>query len=903
MTQSITFEQAEGELSNFVLDCVRDARKIVAAYWPISNFVATNALNGLEDLPFAEAMEFGREWRGSAGFLPLPKYREFFVQGRISRGDLETAIANFLSHTNLRRSFTFGNKTISTEQIYEQWLWLEPKPQTEKSSFWKIFAAKLNQINFQVTAHQNRKQTLGETSFARDGQTITEVINQRMIRWCAAFLDEGQAAWKMPGRENGFYECWRDLAGLDSSFRYYTGKLLSKKLQELPNKSAEALGLLLQEMEIPKANWREYLMRHLAQLPGWASLVRWREEHEEVLAQQQYPINLVEYLTVRVFYEAVLLEVKSSWTHKSKKLQPTQTFPSFLELVGRLMTLAESFQLSQAEIENLTPENFQALAELAQSCNTLTQQAIWQEAYERHFRQQLLQKLGANRAKSKSTPNNSRPYAQAVFCIDVRSEGLRRQLENLGAYQTYSIAGFFGLPMLYQPFGSDFKVTIGPALIKPSQVVTETPTNADSTAVAKNLSFKRWRYNWHELIYALKQNVLTPFAFVEMAGLFSGIALVGKTFAPVWWRKTQKAIKAKLAPKVATEPSLIANIAQSEIAAEEAARAVGSVLHSIGLLKNLARLVLICGHGSTTENNPYASGLDCGACGGNHGDKSAVVAAALLNNTQIRQVLAKQGLTIPADTFFLAGEHNTTTDGVSILNEDQLPATHLHDLANFKRDLGLAGKASARQRSFNLPGAINENLEQRASDWSQIRPEWGLAGNAAFICGRRALTANLDLENRAFLHSYDQSQDPDGAILEGILTAPVVVAEWINMQYYLSSVDNHKYGSSTKLLHTVVGQVGVMQGKQSDLLVGLPQQSVMLGDELYHEPMRLTVIIEASVSRISQIIAKYALLQNLTRNQWINLVSYDAVANVFYELSPNGEWLEVVLEDEVSQAA
>lgn len=904
----MTIELAGGELNDFVLDCVRDARKIVAAYWPISNFVATNALNGLEDLPFAAAMEFGRELLGSEGFLPLSKYREFFAKGRINSTDLATAIANTLQQTNLRRSFSFntnGTKTIATEQIYQQWLLQNEKPQTEKGSLGEIFSAKLNQINFQVKTNKRSTQTLGETSFARDGQIITEVINKRMVRWCAAFLDEGQAGWQMPGREQGFYKSWRDLAAMDSGFRYYTGKALAKKLQELPSEAAEALGLLLQELEIPRANWREYLMRHLAQLPGWASLIRWREEHDEALSQQQYPIDLVEYLAVRVFYEVLLIQVEGNWTRKHQQTNPAEK--SHAELINRLVSLAESFHLTATEIENLAPENFKALAELAVSCNTVTQQAIWQEAYERHFREQFLQKLSANQDKAKpasiQTASNTRPAAQAMFCIDVRSEGLRRQLENLGTYQTYGIAGFFGVPMLYQPFGSDFKMVIGPALIKPTQVVTETPIADDTTAVKKNVSFNRWRYSWHELMHGLKQSLMTPYAFVEMVGLFSGISLVGRTLAPVWWHKTQQKLQAKLAPKIAVEPSLLATIAENEVAAEEAAKAVGGVLRSIGLTKNFARLVLISGHGSETENNHYASGLDCGACGGNHGDKSALVAAALLNNPQIRKILAKQGLAIPADTFFLAGEHNTTTDIVSILNEDELPSSHITDLMNFKRDLATAGKANAHQRSLNLPGADSKNLEQRACDWSQVRPEWGLAGNAAFICGRRALTANLDLESRAFLHSYDQSQDPDGAILENIMTAPVVVGEWINMQYYLSSVDNQKYGSSTKLLHTVVGQVGVMQGKQSDLLLGLPQQSVMFGDELYHEPLRLMVVIEATTSRISQIIAKHALLQKLTRNQWINLVAYDAASNIFYELTPNGDWLKVTLEDEASQAA
>jgi uncharacterized protein YbcC (UPF0753/DUF2309 family) len=317
------------------------------------------------------------------------------------------------------------------------------------------------------------------------------------------------------------------------------------------------------------------------------------------------------------------------------------------------------------------------------------------------------------------------------------------------------------------------------------------------------------------------------------------------------------------------------------------------------LTKDFARLVLLCGHGSETENNPYASGLDCGACGGNRGGNSAFVAASVLNSPSIRRILVEKGIIIPEETFFLAGEHNTTTDEVTFLNESQLPVTHRAEFAQFKQALDRAGEQNAADRWQKLPGvnpvkgAIIPRMQERAADWAQVRPEWGLVRNAAFICGSRSLTTGSNLDNRTFLHSYNPQQDSDGAILEGIMTAPMVVAEWINMQYYLSTVDNHSFGSGTKLLHTVVGQVGVMQGRQSDLLLGLPQQSVMVGEQLYHEPLRLCVIIEAPTARIERIVVKHSQLQQLIGNKWIELIAYESVSNSFYRFSTNMEWLKV----------
>jgi uncharacterized protein len=36
------------------------------------------------------------------------------------------------------------------------------------------------------------------------------------------------------------------------------------------------------------------------------------------------------------------------------------------------------------------------------------------------------------------------------------------------------------------------------------------------------------------------------------------------------------------------------------------------------------------------------------------------------------------------------------------------------------------------------------------------------------------------------------------------MTAPMIVTNWITMQDYASTVDNHRYGSGNKVLHNVV---------------------------------------------------------------------------------------------------
>ncbi|NCG41043.1 MAG: DUF2309 family protein, partial [Actinobacteria bacterium] len=208
------------------------------------------------------------------------------------------------------------------------------------------------------------------------------------------------------------------------------------------------------------------------------------------------------------------------------------------------------------------------------------------------------------------------------------------------------------------------------------------------------------------------------------------------------------------------------------------------------------------------------------------------------------------------------------------------------------------GEQQALERCKKIPGAPKNmtgkeafaHVESRSFDWANSRPEWGLSGNAAFIVGRRAMTKGLSLGGRCFMHSYDCLSDPEGVFLEKIMTAPLVVTEWINMQYYTSATDPWKYGSGSKVIHNVVGGVGVMYGAQSDLATGLPLQTVNDGDVHFHEPMRLLILIEANKEIISEIIGKHEVLQKFFNNGWLNLVAVDSNSFDYHRYNKDMTW-------------
>ncbi|MDH4187351.1 MAG: DUF2309 domain-containing protein, partial [Nitrospira sp.] len=334
---------------------------------------------------------------------------------------------------------------------------------------------------------------------------------------------------------------------------------------------------------------------------------------------------------------------------------------------------------------------------------------------------------------------------------------------------------------------------------------------------------------------------------------------------------------------------------------EEQILTVETALRMMGLVRSFARIVLICAHGSTTENNPFESALDCGACGGQEGKPNARVFAMMANNPRVREQLVKNGIAIPSDTHFLAGQVDTTTDDVQLFDLEDVPPTHRADIARLLEDLKEAARLTSQERCARLPDVMAalpldkaaSHVHQRSVDWSQVRPEWGLSSNTAFVIGPRALTKTLDLQGRVFLNSYDYREDPSNRLLEVLLTGPQVVAQWINMEHYFSAVDNEVYGSGSKIYHNVVGRIGVMSGPWSDLRLGLAWQTVMNGDVPYHEPMRLLSIVAAPRGRIEKLIARHEVLQHFYHHEWVHLVALEPEEDVLYRYHPTGEWTRV----------
>jgi len=1006
------------------------ASEQIPYFWPMRTFIHHNPLHGMEDLPFEQAVQEGKRLLHGRVFLRRPLYQMYLQQGKVDREDLINQVSTYVAKRDAIPGIDLQQWLMALLTETEQ----KVVTKHEIASDEDIQAA----VNGQLVSEDNsftpdnivphlRHELLGDRPVydaldALYGTEIANELDELVIKSCLDFFDEGQSVWSMPGRKRGFFKSWREVA--NRNIRLYLRGMDIKDILAVDDSPEGVIAHVMKTLGIPEDRWVHYFTRELAQLHGWTGFIRWRWNAKNYYWSKTHPADLIDLVAIRLTFALALLSErqgghgynnitttapaiedaienntmetylryelfgKTVLPGMAKRVEQTlargkasQTEKVFHEYIAfkreheaktqaeRLKTIANRVNQLDA-LQSLSADEFNYLLDslhMFEFCEGM----FWLRAMEAKAINSLLD--GVNITPPE--PREKRPFVQAMFCIDTRSERIRRHLESVGDYQTYGIAGFFGVPMSFMELGKGSEMHLCPVLLTPKNLVLEM-TVADFKDVHAVTILEK-------AMHELKESVFGPFVTVEAIGLLFGFDMLGKTLMPQTynhWRKrlhkkkrsthllidklsreqadsilrtVQRAViimaveqdfgleveqisdamirelrEAALGRNTGT-PTLASSLnlnkkqerefvlrlrdtyridaAYTQFQMERLGRIgfsldeqvgfVSQALHSIGLTKDFSRFVLLFGHGSTSENNPYESALDCGACGGNHGQFSARVLAQMANKKEVRRKLHEQGIDINDDAWFVGAHHNTTTDELVLYDLDHIPSTHIFYMDRLRTGLLAASHLCAQERLPTLqlkpksrePKTAYREIERNAMDWSQVRPEWGLSRNAYIIIGRRDLTKDMSLDGRAFMHSYDYRLDPKQRLLENIITGPLVVAQWINMEHYFSTVDNEKFGSSSKVYHNVAGRFGVMTGGLSDLRTGLPSQTVLNNGLPYHEPLRLIAVIESPLEHARKAIENVITVRTLVVNDWIRMLVIDPEKQTVYTYN-NGEW-------------
>jgi uncharacterized protein len=720
-------------------------------------------------------------------------------------------------------------------------------------------------------------------------------VHDLLIRFTAAFLDQGVSHWPLPEREKGYLEAFCSLyrGGGGPPDAWFRG--VPAELARIQDAAIAPLNVILESFEllgIGESEWDAYLSDTLLALRGWGGMIREVEIRSDRVALPIPKDSVIGFVAVRLLLERFaaahaareqlgfagsLADLRTELRKQLPMPQPpgidARGFPVFL--------LAQVLAWTPMELHQLTRDEWNGLVREIEAFHELERRRVFHLAYERRFRQQTLDALALH--ERYRLP--ALPRFQAITCLDEREESFRRHLEEAAPdCETFGAAGFFAVPMYYRGATDAHFVPLCPIVIVPTHWVEE---QAEEKLQGVHERLRRRQRAFGTAAHHAHVGTRT-FAFGALItatlGVLASFPLVFRILFPRLTGQTrkylggfvQRAPKTRL--KLEREPVCEPGPKNGHLGftLDEMTNMAERLLRDIGLIDGFSRFVLTIGHGSNSLNNPHKSAYDCGACGGTPGAPNGRAAAQILNDGRVRRALELRGIRIPETTWVVGGFHNTCDDSVTFFDLDRIPQTHRAEFEAVERDIEETCDRNAHERCRRFmsapltmtPAEARRHVEGRSEDLAQTRPELGHATNAICHVGRRSRTRGLYFDRRNFLTSYDPTQDDDkGTILARTMAAVFPVCGGINLEYYFSHVDSPGYGCATKLPHNITALLGVMDGAMSDLRTGLPWQMTEI-----HEPVRLLIICETTPEVMFQILANNPLGKAMTENGWVHLM-------------------------------
>jgi uncharacterized protein len=726
----------------------------------------------------------------------------------------------------------------------------------------------------------------GERMLLLVGVDPRKRVNEALVDLCSAFLDRGGAKWAPASRDKGFLYFFASLEGLGlAPWRQYARR--TARGIEAPQLTESTAEELIKEnlafFGVPNDDWKHALRATVFDLKGWAGMFHRMETHK-LEAPSNAKVRLVDFAAVQ------MILLRSSMEALARQFEWDLKAHSFASLLNAVPVIRPTD--AESHSHGPVPWHTSAIA-------TVDQTAERRELLESEMEKSLLASIISPNLGTGLAQTKERPKLQVFTCIDDRECSFRRHMEeeHPSEIETFGVAGFFGIPIKYQPSDGRDQMTLAPEGQDPTTVVVEGDLNSTAVSLKKRrrMMAQISRF-WEGASFSPVGSLLLSFAFPFSMGR---LLLTG--FSPALRHNIKQRIHRLLLPQSKTDIQIPFTPAQS-------AALLARTFKDVGIYKKFAPLVVVVGHGASSNNNPFAAAYNCGACGGREGGPNARLLALMANNPAVRLALSSDHqINIPDDCIFIGAMHNTTTDIVEFFDSDKLPASHFQKFEEARRLVDRATGRNALERvnrfllarqSVTTPTQALAHVQLRAIDAAEVRPELNHATNGAVVIGRRELTKGKSLDRRAFLPSYDPFADDDsGTNLEHVLAPALVVCSGINLEYLFSTIEADNHGAGTKAPLNIVGNIGVLQGTSGDLRPGLPTQMTEM-----HLPVRALFIVDAPILRVEAVLRRRPDLARLVRNEWVRFVVRDPSTGRLFKQS-SGEYVPIESLDQTDQSA
>ena len=925
-------------------DAIERAAHLLPAQGPIGVFIHHNTLHAFEHMPFEDAVVKASEIFGAEPFMQEREYRTALSCGRIRERDVDLALDADFARRDIADMRLASGRT-SRRALRRALLLHHVELESDASASWAIREGgalagnSLEPAAGSVARFEACRRAAMHTEWpispasppvrlrdllvAHDASCDPdELVHPLLIRICAAFLDQGVAAWPMPLRERGMLhatvQMWSALEGARIG---WTGQLRHALAQVQGMDARQVIDGELAALALPSGLVQDTLDRTVLALRGWAGMVRQFEERPDRAPLIRVPASLDDFIALRLIMDRVaamwmarrhglarvdsrrpLASLRESLSASLPQVRPPGADARALQL-HRITSL---LGLTPSEVRSLSSSDVHQLEDEIRSFHACERRRLLHLAYERRHLVTVLDGLALHCAPP-AAALRVRPSVQAIFCIDERFESVRRHFEEIGPdRETLGAAGFFAVAMYYRGLDDWHARPLCPIVVRPNHTVVEVPWSGTHSHVADWQRLRKTMGSMSGALISGGRTLVGGSIFAAVMGAAAAIPLVARVALPRLTaslsRSAARMARRRVRTGLALDREELAPLPDGTLPGFDVGEMAGIVrrlLEDIGLTSGLSRLVAVIGHGSSSRNNPHESAYDCGACGGGRGGANARAFATMANDPRVRHLLGESGLRIPNDTWFVGGLSNTCSDEIVLYDLERVPPSHAHDVLQLRVDLAHAACMGAHERSRRFasaphssrgPNAALRHVEARSEDLAQARPEYCHATNAVCVIGRRSRTRGLFLDRRAFLVSYDPACDTTGGILTRTLAAVGPVCAGISLEYYFSTVDRTAYGCGTKLPHNITGLIGVMDGHASDLRTGLPIQTTEI-----HEPVRLLVVIDAATSMIDAALAAVPNVKMLVDNRWIRAVSWDPLTGQLRHFD-HGRWCDYAPE-------